>query len=163
MSGLRGYIQPPPHDEVPRDHFSIMDLATEETTKTQSITETMSDLGGHSSAPCSCSTQVQSNITPPVREVCEHQDPARGLGEHQDHEVDTQPVVTTLPVRGEDDEVTKTQTIIYDEVTKTQSVATLSVRGMGDHQDVEITDTQSIATPPVRGVGEHLDPVRGNG
>ena len=64
--------------------------------------------------------------------------------------------------------------------TSTQCVATLPIRGMGDHQDVEITKTQSItakmsdlrgytlmprlcsaqsvATPPVRGVGEHRDP-----
>ena len=69
------------------------------------------------------------------------------------------------PCSTRDDEVTKTQSITNDEVTKTQSVtkntsdirgyiimplpcstqsvATLPVRGIGDHQDVKITETQS--------------------
>ena len=55
MSGLRGYITP--LNEVPRDQFSINDLSIDEKTKTQSFTETMSDLRGCSSAPRPCSTQ----------------------------------------------------------------------------------------------------------
>ena len=61
MSGLRCYITP--RDEVPRDQFSINDLATDETTKTQSFTETMSDLRGCSSVPRPCSTQEEDEVT----------------------------------------------------------------------------------------------------
>ena len=58
----------------------------------------------------------QPVATPQVRGVGEHRDPVRGEGEHQDYEVVTQPAATTLPVRGENDEVTKTQPITSDEV-----------------------------------------------
>ena len=50
-----------------------------------------------------------------------------------------------------------------DEVTRNQSVATLPVKGVGEHRVDEVTKIQSLATPQVKGMGEHRDPIRGEG
>ena len=100
----------------------------------------------------------QPVATPPVRGVGERRDPVRGEGEHQDYKVVTQPVATTLPVRGEDDEVINTQSIANDGVTKTQSIAEKisDLRGymltprLCSTQDDEVTKNQSVVTLPIR-------------
>ena len=98
---------------------------------------------------------TQPVATPPVGRV----------GVHQDCEVTTQPVIITLPVKGEGEhrEPVREESERRDQEVATQPVTTtLPVREEGEPRRTEVS-TQPVNTPPVRGVGEHQDPVRGEG